>query len=125
MLNKKSFLYFLLLIVLFLFSELFLIPARLYFEFKWLDIIMHIVGGYLLGGLFYNIFIYKYKESNYKYLWLLFFVFIIGVLWEVSEYIRDIIAQREWSGMIDTIKDIFDDIIGVLLYLYRKINTDK
>ena len=125
MLNKKSFLYSVLLLGLFLFSELFLIPGRLYFEFKWLDIIMHIIGGYLLAGLFYNIFINKYEESNYKYLLVLGFVFTIGIIWELSEYIRDIIAHREWSGIIDTIKDIIDDIAGALLYLYRKIDKNR
>ena len=123
MINKKTILYSILLAVTFLISEFIFNPSKLYFEIKWFDIIMHILGGFLLTGFVYNVsYINKILNKNKMFLILFALVLFIGILWEISEYIRDIYGNNVWGGWIDTIKDLIDDSIGVLIYIHRKLD---
>ena len=101
--------------------------------FPWLDIPFHIWGGFLLGllGLRF-ILIYelwsgdllakrKGMDKSYRFcIYMTAFVFFFGLVWEAWE-LWMYISHRwsDWGGVIDTIKDIFDDIIGaVLAFIY-------
>lgn len=107
-----------------IFSELLLVPNDMYYIIPWLDIPMHIWGGFLFGLLF--IFYTDYKNRGklfYKYniLHIFAFVFIIGIAWELYEYINDVVNYRDWRGILDTVKDLFDDILGSFLaYIFFK-----
>lgn len=107
-----------------IFSELLLVPNDMYYIIPWLDIPMHIWGGFLFGLLF--IFYTDYKNRGklfYKYNILHIFasVFIIGIAWELYEYINDVVNYRDWRGILDTVKDLFDDILGSFLaYIFFK-----
>ena len=103
-----------------IFSELFLVKNSLYYIFPWLDIPMHIWGGFLIGILYYCYSDYSMRdgettEADVKLIDLLVFVVLIGVLWELYEYVSDIYHIRDWGGFVDTFKDICDDIIGGLI----------
>jgi hypothetical protein len=108
----------------FLVSDLLFEKANLYYELRWLDIPMHMLGGFLFASLF--IYFSLYKKSNNKYLKInykniIIFVLFVGVVWEVYEYIHDIIRQVEWRGVGDTSKDLVNDIIGAsIAFLLNK-----
>lgn len=90
----------------------------------WLDIPMHIWGGFLFGSLF--IFCSDFKNSKSSWVLILLFVFIIGFVWEVYEYIHDIYYVVQWGGWLDTIKDLCDDLIGgaIAYFLFAKNKMD-
>jgi hypothetical protein len=108
----------------FLVSDLLFEKANLYYELRWLDIPMHMLGAFLFASLF--IYFSLYKKSNNKYLKInykniIIFVLFVGVVWEVYEYIHDIIRQVEWRGVGDTSKDLVNDIIGAsIAFLLNK-----
>ena len=110
----------------------------------WLDIPFHIWGGFLLGML--GVRIITLLESNikdsdgilnidkleyaYKYLLLIVvFVMFWGFTWEVWEYWMYITHRSvNWGGILDTCKDLFDDMLGaVLSYIYtlKKVSKNK
>ena len=103
-------------------------PLRLYYEIWWLDIPMHILGGFLFSLLFLSFL--EYFSSNGKVnskiqknkKVLLLFVFFIGLVWEIYEYSMYVYFNYDWGGIYDTIKDLCDDMLGALigLYLYNK-----
>ncbi len=120
----KIFLVLILILATQIFSELFLVPNDMYYIIPWLDIPMHIWGGFLFGLLF--IFYIDYKNRGklfYKQniLYIFAFVFVIGLAWELYEYINDVVNYRDWRGILDTVKDLFDDIFGSFLaYIFFK-----
>lgn len=126
MINKNTILYSIGIITLLLISELLFNPSNLYFELRWLDIFMHIMGGLLFAGLFYNVFYNnKYIDQNKLFIYIIISVLIIGIFWEISECIRDIFSHNLWGGVADTIKDIINDTIGALIYIYNKVDNRK
>lgn len=86
-------------------------PLNFYNDYRWLDIPMHILGGFLFASLFLNIISDKY--INFKNI--LYFVLFIGISWEIFEYTLDIINLTSFPGWLDTFKDLLDDIIGAYL----------
>lgn len=92
-------------------------PLNFYFEYKWLDIPMHILGGFLFTNLFINL----SNNKNVNFRNILIFILFIGISWEILEYALDIINLKSFVGWFDTIKDLFDDIIGayIAFVLYK------
>ena len=105
------------LIILFCLSLFVFDPAYLYYEIWWLDIPMHIMGGFGVAALAHAILVYRGKKSTY---WKLFFSYlVVALLWEAYEYIHSLITIAQWSGVFDTIKDLVDGTIGMTLaYLF-------
>ena len=110
----------------------------------WLDIPFHIWGGFLLGML--GVRIITLLESNKKYseeilnidrleyayrylLLIVIFVMFWGFIWEAWEYWMYITHRSvSWGGVLDTCKDLFDDMVGaVLSYIFtlKKVNKNK
>lgn len=88
-------------------------PTNLYYELRWLDIPMHIMGGFGVASLAAAVYAYFNKKVSF---WKLFIIYsIVAVIWEVSEYMRDVVTYRDWSGWLDTAKDYIDGIIGMSL----------
>lgn len=110
------------------FSELFLVKNNIYYIISWLDIPMHIFGGFLFG-LFYVYWTrYKHKNSNKdSYVNTLIFVLIVGVLWEIYEYYNFLYRGFVWGGAIDTIKDLFNDLLGasIAFFITKKVSIQK
>lgn len=80
---------------------------------------MHILGGIGVASLTSAVFAYRGVHVSYGKLLLSFLV--VALVWEMYEYINDIVSYRDWSGWADTIKDTIDGIIGMsIAYLFIK-----
>ncbi len=92
-------------------------PTHLYYELKWLDIPMHIMGGFGVASLTAAVFSYIEKPVSF---WKVFFVYsAVALSWEVYEYVHDLVTYMDWNGWFDTIKDYIDGIIGMsIAYLF-------
>ncbi len=104
-----------------------------YWQYFWLDIPMHFLGGFwaamfsiwLSSKYFPNL--WRGGEKLFFLISVLSFVALIGVLWEFYEFINDIFfSSKGYSeimqlGAADTIKDLFFDLFGgsVFLLIYR------
>jgi hypothetical protein len=88
-------------------------PMDLYFILPNLDIPMHILGGFAFGLFFISIF--EYRSYKFTLLNIMLLVLFVGIVWEVYEWVSDIINLRTYGGWVDTVKDIFDDMLGAYL----------
>lgn len=95
----------------------------LYFEYRWLDIPMHLFGGVvtaLLGVCLYNL----YPKKIHKHLFwalILLFVLTIGSFWEIFELSTSVLYHVQTMGLTniyDTISDLINDVIGAIFALY-------
>lgn len=84
----------------------------LYQEFWWLDIPMHIVAGFLVYGLVDSCIVHKKKDDILLVLAIFLF---IATFWEMYEYFGRGVVERDWYGLLDTIKDYIDGVLGVYL----------
>lgn len=102
------------------------IDNHLYIRFPGYDIMMHILGG---AGIAFSLFwfIKTWKsdfDSKKTFLIVLLGTIFLGLLWEVLEGVYDITGAPLWTDKywIDTIKDIINDTLGMLIayFLIRK-----
>jgi hypothetical protein len=95
-------------------------PTHLYYELWWLDIPMHIMGGFGVASLIMAVVAYRKKKISYIAVLGLFLCVAVG--WEVYELARDIMASQSWGGWSDTLSDIFNGGVGasVAYYLLKK-----
>lgn len=123
---------FVLLSVVFIFASLFLGEVHGYYtRFWWWDIVLHTSSGFLLGILGFLL-VYILNETdkidiNMKPGFVALFAFVfavaIGALWEIFEFIMDVVfgmnMQKEMlgdpSGLTDTMWDLIVDSIGALV----------
>ncbi len=112
----------------------FALSFSLYWTLSWYDIMMHFLGGFLvgLGALFlffgsgYIKATQKIQESFLIFLILIFTVLVIGLTWELWELFvgfTDVI-----SDLNDTLLDLTMDILGciaVFFYGKNKIGNEK
>lgn len=96
----------------------------LYIRFWFYDIILHILGGVGIAmsvysvAVFFNIELIKGKLSR-----IIALTFIAGLAWEAFEVIFNLTGSKVWTTpyYIDTIKDLFNDVIGsIIVYLAIK-----
>jgi len=99
---------------------------NLYWRFLWIDIPMHFLGGVLAAVIF--IWLCEKFPGHFNLsrnffvtaLAVLSFTALVGVLWEFSEFVYDVvISSRGWGalasqGVRDTIGDLFFDLLGGL-----------
>jgi hypothetical protein len=92
-------------------------PTNLYYELKWLDIPMHIMGGFGVASLSSAVLAYLKKPVSF---WKLFFVYsAVALVWEAYEYIQDIANYSDWNGWFDTLQDYVNGLIGMgVAYLF-------
>jgi hypothetical protein len=92
-------------------------PTHLYYELKWLDIPMHIMGGFGVASLTAAVLSYFDKSVSFWGLFIAYTVFAIA--WELYEYIEDAAHMEIWNGWFDTSKDYINGLIGVgIAYLF-------
>ena len=105
------------LIILFCLSKFVFDPTYLYYEIWWLDIPMHIMGGFGTAFLAGSILAYKKIKVSY---WRLFIIYIAAAsAWEIYDYFNNVSLVLTWSGWPDTIKDFVDGWIGMsIAYLF-------
>jgi uncharacterized membrane-anchored protein len=87
-------------------------PTYLYYELPWLDIPMHILGGFGVASLTSSIILYKKQKLTF---WKVLIAYlVVAVVWEVYEYIHDMLATGVWQGeWLDTLSDIVNGFIGM------------
>ncbi len=95
-------------------------PTHLYYEIWWLDIPMHIMGGFGVASLALALIHYKKKPALLSYV-LLTYLFV-AISWELYELLSDVVRGSEWGGWPDTLSDIFNGGVGafVAYFLYKK-----
>ncbi len=112
------------LIILFCLSEFVFDPAYLYYEIWWLDIPMHIMGGFGIATLTGAMLSYRGVKVSYAKLFVVYI--LIALAWEGYEHILNYINLGTWYGqrlpvvdVRDSVKDLFDGFIGMsIAYLF-------
>lgn len=122
-------------LIVYIFSIFYLWYKKLF----WFDTIMHIAGGIWVCALFiyisqkqkfnFSILNTKISKENLQITILnilipIGFVALIGILWEFYEFFMDVIIYKKYifynaPGYIlfDTLKDLFNDLLGGLLFI--------
>ena len=123
--NKKSLLKHLVFMMFFIFLANFLILKFYWYSLIWyLDIVMHFLGGFWVGLFFLYVFFRKEQPSFTSGLFfkLLFITLLVGLLWELYEFLLNIIAITPFN-LNDTILDIFSSLLGstVSVFYFLKI----
>ena len=107
------------------------VATKLYWYslFGWLDMPMHFLGGFWLGLVFIWFFSRNFqlfgelKVKDWDVLKILLCVLVVGIGWEVFEFlVNDILAENP-IDYLDTGSDIFFDLLGglcAILYVWRK-----
>jgi uncharacterized membrane protein len=91
----------------------------LYWRFPWYDILMHFLGGVVVGAVYLWVVRYELPASLKKYetfAYVFLFALVIGILWEIFEYFVGI--DREFSRatrQFDTALDLVMDVSGATL----------
>ncbi|PCI28059.1 hypothetical protein COB55_04575 [Candidatus Wolfebacteria bacterium] len=98
-----------------------------YWHYWWFDIVMHLLGGFILGLLF-TWFIIRVGVSWRKRVWfyiVALIVLAITIWWEIFEYVNDMV--REINYISDTTIDIMLGVLGAsLAYMFiRKKMIDE
>jgi len=89
----------------------------LYWQIWWLDIPMHFLGGIFAGlfSLWVAVGFYKVLEDRLKIIAIsLFGGLLIGFFWEIFEFKAGLTYNTLGNYPLDTMKDIFMDILGAL-----------
>lgn len=125
--NRRKLLGILFFLMLFLFS-LDALAQRFYWYYsvKWFDSLMHFVAGFWVGLFF----LYTFTRSNFippSSKKILFWVLVIGVLWEIFEvWTKNMIGGASFD-ITDTSLDLFLDLGGgvVALFYYTRSMSYK
>ena len=86
------------------------------------DMIMHFLGGVWVGLFF--IYTLSVDEASLKSLWqVVLLTLLIGVSWEIYEFVVNNMIGRVPFDILDTLSDIFWDVAGgfVSLFYFSKI----
>lgn len=107
------------LLILFCLSNFVFEPTYLYYEIPWLDIPMHILGGFGVASLTGSIL--SYRGEKVSYIKLLAAFLAVALIWEIYEYTRGVTDLSVLSGWLDTAKDLIDGLIGMsVAYFFIK-----
>lgn len=96
----------------------------LYWEFWWLDIVMHILGGFLVVSLIITfskiITFYNHLSFNKKFFFVFFWLFLVTISWEFFEFFIENVDPTIGSAYwIDTFSDIVAGLLGgVLAFIF-------
>lgn len=95
-------------------------PTNLYYELPWLDIPMHILGGFGVVALLLAIASYKGSKVGYKRIIVMYL--LVAVCWELYELAHDLLTEGMWLGdWLDTASDIINGAIGATVaYFFLK-----
>jgi hypothetical protein len=120
MIPRKQILYILATLIIFVaILNYIAMKAMWYYIFWYFDMPMHFLGGVVLTLLVsYVLYNRITKEDIVPVLHILLAVLIIGVGWEVFEYVfNNVIAGQIWN-MLDTLSDICFDMAGGVMGLF-------
>lgn len=92
------------------------LQLSLYWSLDWYDYLMHFLGGLTLGVFMAWLFRIEERSAD-KLLKLFTLVMVLGVVWELFEYVSGITFSTQNYGM-DTVQDIIMDALGALVAYY-------
>ena len=98
------------LLILFCLSTFIFDPTHLYYEIPWLDIPMHIMGGFGVTSLVLAIASYRKKKISYTGAILAYLC--VAICWELYEFVHDLIQGFLWNRWHDTLWDIANGAFG-------------
>jgi hypothetical protein len=86
----------------------------LYWKYLWLDIPMHLLGGVCVafGYSVLPFFRINLPPKYRTFAWYLAFVFAVGVIWEIFEFVNGLSVIAGENIFTDTAGDLFNDLIG-------------
>lgn len=96
-----------------------------YSSIWYFDMIMHFLGGFFL--LLAVAYVFPPKENNSRTKSLVFLlsgVLIVGIAWEIFEYIFNNFLGRQVFNISDTLSDLFFDMLGGIIatfYFFKRI----
>ena len=98
-------------------------PTNLYYELEWLDIPMHIMGGFGVASLALSIASYRKQKIYFIPVFLIYIAVATG--WEFYELAQDLLTSSPWNGWSDTVSDMFNGALGTAVayyyfYLFKK-----
>lgn len=112
----------------FIFLSLYLGTLNGFYRFPWWDTMLHFVSGILLGLLaimLMNILngnknLKSYVDAKFIFLYIISFVALSGVLWEIYEFTIDTIFHLDmqgvsFTGVGDTMEDFIADLVGGII----------
>ena len=93
------------------------IANKWYEIFIWYDVLLHILGGFWVGYTVCYLWLRNMRGNSNDLFWVaLVGVLVVGLGWEVFEYIYNIAdPYNSMPYLVDTSKDIVMDICGALL----------
>ncbi len=95
-------------------------PTNLYYELPWLDIPMHVLGGF--GVVSFFMAIAAYGKQKFTITQVIILYLCVAFLWELYEVVKDVIVNHvSWNGWSDTLFDVVNGGIGaVVAFLFLK-----
>lgn len=128
MMNRKKLLIRIISIIFFIFT-LNLIAMKLYWYYSiwWLDMPMHILGGFWIGLVFFWYFRFE-KLSFVSVSKIILGVLVIAIGWEVFESLLDKTITQNPFNALDTFSDLCFGIAGGLLsvfYFFKRVMFRK
>lgn len=115
-------------ITFFVFLALCLGTLKGFYRFPWWDTMLHFVSGILLGlfsillmnALNKNKDLRLYLDAKFIFLYIISFVALCGVLWEIYEFTADTIFNLDmqgvsFTGVTDTMEDFIADLVGGII----------
>lgn len=95
-------------------------PTNMYYELPWLDIPVHIMGGFGVASLTLALASYANKKLSLAMLMSVYILVALG--WELYEITKDLTTGSTLNGWSDTIYDVINGAIGSIgaYYLLKK-----
>ena len=98
----------------------------LYYILPWWDIVTHFLGGVFIGFLLLYILGQRFKKITIggwnMFVWVFLLGLIVGVGWEIFQYILNVVIPYKPYIPFDTELDIIMDMLGVTVaYVWTKL----
>ncbi len=108
------------LLTLFCLSVFIFDPTHLYFELPWLDIPMHVFGGF--GVAAFVLAVATHGKQKLSLTQVLILYLCVAITWELYEFVKDVLIHKvAWNGWSDTLFDIFNGAVGATVaFLFLK-----
>ncbi|NRZ97369.1 hypothetical protein [Clostridium tetanomorphum] len=115
-------------IVFFMFISLYLGTLKNFYRFIWWDTMLHLISGLILGllaiVLMENLNMENFSSHllnpKFIFLYILSFVALCGVIWEIYEFTVDTLFGLDmqgasFTGVVDTMEDLIADLVGGII----------
>lgn len=102
--------------------QLIALEEFLYWQFWWFDLVMHFIGGLIIGGIALFITSYILSDPKYTFPFFLFVLVVVGVGWELLELSTGMFREDNYT--LDTSIDLLMDTLGAVV-VYGTVRHGK